>query len=639
MGNRQAIKLLFIITVSLLITNGLNAIENISKPNKEWTENRFSMFIHWGLYSRLGGVWDGKPVKWGYSEQIQSFAGIFGDYYAATADTFTGEKWNADSIAALAKASGMKSIVMTAKHHDGFSMYATKYSKYNIAEATPFGRDPLMELSKACKKAGLKFGIYFSLIDWHFPQAYPISSHNADPATPEHHEHNMAQVRELLTGYGPVSEIWFDMGALTREQSRQLYDLVTSLQPECMVSGRLGNDFGDFAVMADNACPDYNIGIPWQTAGSVFKETWGYRSWQKRDNLSGKISEKINTLKNIVRHGGNYLLNIGPRGDGSVVEYERDLLLAIGAWLKDSSNIIYPSPTKNIGMPEENNIKPLRGTVLNYENASPVFGYSSFDYYSSFRSIIAYNWLFKGCKAAPHILYHAGDSGKTVIFNLNGKIYPVKLEGGKKILSVPTKINISRNLVLTTGRSSFGEQFINPGAIDALAGGIYTKTDLKTAQDAGWQVVPQENNAGFVYECPVKWRRNIWLAHIIESDTECGIIARFSGEGEGGAADAVEIWLNGKQLMKKGYTNIYPVPEYVSLPLRKGQNYLVVKLHNRFNDNINYRFSTDLPQTKYKLKLPFNPPVNSQINTLSLTLQGQRGGADTGLRDIEILLK
>ncbi|MEG2849534.1 MAG: alpha-L-fucosidase, partial [Bacteroidales bacterium] len=338
------------------------------------------MFIHWGLYSQLGGVWDGKPVEWGYSEQIQSFAGIFSDYYAATAEKFTAEKWNADSIVALAKAAQMKSIVITAKHHDGFSMYATKCSDYNVVEATPFGRDPLMELSKACAKAGLRFGVYFSLIDWHFPQAYPISSSNADPITLEHHKHNINQVRELLTNYGPISEIWFDMGSLTREQSRELYTLVTTLQPQCMVSGRLGNDFGDFAVMADNACPNYPIEIPWQTAGSVFKETWSYRSWQKRDNLQDKIAEKIATLKNVIGHGGNYLLNIGPRGDGSVVEFERDLLLAMGKWLTDSSNVIYRVPKVN------SNILPTIGE-LNYSNATPFYGYSCFDYYSSFRSI------------------------------------------------------------------------------------------------------------------------------------------------------------------------------------------------------------------------------------------------------------
>lgn len=632
------ILLLFTLLVSGHI-NRLQADHSTKKPNKEWSERRFSMFIHWGLYSQLGGVWNNQPVKWGYSEQIQSFAGIFSDYYAATAETFKGEKWNADSIAALAKAAHMQSIVMTAKHHDGFSMYATRYSKYNIADATPFGKDPLMELSKACEKAGLKFGIYFSLIDWHYPQAYPISSHNADPVTPEHHAHNMNQVRELLTNYGPISEIWFDMGALTREQSKELYNLVTKLQPGCMVSGRLGNDFGDFAVMADNACPDYPIGIPWQTAGSVFKETWGYRSWQKRDDLPGKITEKINTLKNVVRHGGNYLLNIGPRGDGSVVEFERDLLLAMGNWLQDSSKIVYAENDLNRKGPDTEKA-PVR-TVLDYSNASPVFGYSGFDYYSSFRSITGYNWYFISRKTIPYLHYHAGDAGKTLLFTLNGRTYPVKLEGGEPLAKTPAKTNISRTFILEKGRNSFGEQFINPDVLAALPGGIYTKTDLKEAADAGWRLIPgvQSGTGTFSLTHPVQWKQSIWLAHIIDADDATELLARFGGKENTGAADAIEIWLNGKQLLKRGYTNIYPEPEYVNLSLNKGENLLIVKLHNRFNDRIHYQFTTTVPQQQFRLQLPFRLPSRTRPNPLSVTLRGQKGGADMGLRDIRILFE
>ena len=143
----------------------------------------------------------------------------------------------------------------------------------------------------------------------------------------------MHQVEEIMTNYGPISEIWFDMGSLSGQQSKELYDLVSRLQPQCMVSGRLGNDRGDFAVMADNAYPDYKIGVPWQTPASFFDETWSYRSWQERGSLDKKIDEKLRSLVKVVSRGGNFLLNIGPRGDGSVVEFERDALLAMGNWM------------------------------------------------------------------------------------------------------------------------------------------------------------------------------------------------------------------------------------------------------------------------------------------------------------------
>jgi len=311
------------------------------KPTRKWLDQKFSMFIHFGLYSQYGGVYDDKPVTRGYSEQIQSFAGIFSDWYADAAREFNPVNWNPDSIVALAKKAGMRSIVFTSKHHDGFCMYHSNYTGFNIVDATPYRKDIMKGLAEACKRGGIDFAVYFSLIDWHFPQAYPISSHNADPLTPEHYTFNLKQVEEIMTNYGPISEIWFDMGSLTAEQSRGLYELVNRLQPECMISGRLGNNYVDFSVMADNEYPDYKIGVPWQTAASMFDETWGYRSWQERGNAQDKVNEKIASLIKVISRGGNYLLNIGPRGDGSVVEFEKEVLLKMGAWTNANAEAIY----------------------------------------------------------------------------------------------------------------------------------------------------------------------------------------------------------------------------------------------------------------------------------------------------------
>ena len=273
----------------LLFFFAFNLLSAQLKPTQKWLDQKFSMFIHFGLYSQYGGVYDGKPVTRGYSEQIQSFAGIFSDWYGNTAREFNPVNWNPDSIVALAKKAGMRSIVFTSKHHDGFCMYHSNYTPFNIVDSTPYKRDLMKELAEACKRGGIDFAVYFSLIDWHFPQAYPISSHNADPLTPEHYQFNLHQVEEIMSNYGPISEIWFDMGSLSAGQSKGLYELVNRLQPECMVSGRLGNNYMDFSVMADNEYPDYEIGVPWQTAASMFDETWGYRSWQKR----GSVEEKV----------------------------------------------------------------------------------------------------------------------------------------------------------------------------------------------------------------------------------------------------------------------------------------------------------------------------------------------------------
>ena len=325
----------------LLLLVAVQLLPAQQKPAQKWLDQKFSLFIHFGLYSQYGGVYDGKPVTRGYSEQIQSFAGIFSDWYADAAREFNPVNWNPDSIVALAKKAGMRSIVFTSKHHDGFCMYHSNYTGFNIVDATPYKRDLMKELAEACKRGGIDFAVYFSLIDWHFPQAYPISSHNADPLTPEHYAFNLKQVEEIMTNYGPISEIWFDMGSLTAEQSRGLYELVNRLQPECMISGRLGNNYVDFSVMADNEYPDYKIGVPWQTAASMFDETWGYRSWQERGNPQDKVNEKIASLIKVISRGGNYLLNIGPRGDGSVVDFEKEVLEKMGAWTNANAEAIY----------------------------------------------------------------------------------------------------------------------------------------------------------------------------------------------------------------------------------------------------------------------------------------------------------
>jgi alpha-L-fucosidase len=295
------------------------------------------MFIHFGLYSVPGGIWEGRQVP-NYSEQIQAHGGIYSDYYRDLTLTFDPTAWNADSIVALAKRNGMRSIVLTTKHHDGFCMYHSKQTTFNVVDATPYKTDVLRTLADACRKADMNLGLYFSLIDW---TLHPITAMNINTITDAHHAYNMRQIEELLTGYGPISELWFDMGSMSEAQSREMYALVHRLQPDCMVSGRLGNNSYDFCVMADNEYPDYALVRPWQTAASIYSETWGYRSWQPLMPVADKVAEKIASLTHVVSRGGNYLLNIGPKGDGSVTEHEHAVLDGIGAWIARNGEALY----------------------------------------------------------------------------------------------------------------------------------------------------------------------------------------------------------------------------------------------------------------------------------------------------------
>ena len=338
--------------ISLLLLPGLNIqAEPAAAPKRpspatiqQWQSRKFGLFIHFGLYSELGGIWKGEKID-GYNEQIRLHAHIPKDEYAAVAKQFNPSKWDPEAIVKLAQDAGMKFIVITSKHHDGFGMFHTRESKFNIVDATPYGKDIVKSLADACARHGMKFGVYYSTIDWQDPRANGISkppaNENDNEIPKAHEDYNVAQLKELTTRYGPLSEVWFDMGRPTPEQSKRFAATVHAAQSECMVSGRVFNSQGDFTVMGDNELPTSVIDEPWQTPGSIYDETWGYRSWQERKDLAGKTSEHLLKLVKVVSRGGNYILNIGPRGDGTVVEFEAEVLRGVGKWVKANSEAIY----------------------------------------------------------------------------------------------------------------------------------------------------------------------------------------------------------------------------------------------------------------------------------------------------------
>ncbi|HUH26643.1 alpha-L-fucosidase [Gelidibacter sp.] len=318
---------------------------------ENWEDRKFSMFIHWGLYSIPAGIWNDQKIR-GYSEQIKGHAKIPTEDYRKLGAQFNPIHWDADEVALLAKQAGMKSIVLTAKHHDGFCLFDSQYTTFDVVDATPYTKDIVKELAEAAKRHNLKFGVYFSLIDWDYEGALPFESvDNSDAIPPLHHEYNLNQIEELLTNYGDISEIWFDMGAPTYDQSKEMATLVKRLQPNCMISGRIWNDQGDFVVMGDNKQPDFKMGVPWQTPASMFNETWSYRSWQERGEVETKVAEKIKDLLKVVSAGGNYLLNIGPKGDGTVIPFEKQVLTGVGEWLEKNGTSIYG--TRATALPEQ----------------------------------------------------------------------------------------------------------------------------------------------------------------------------------------------------------------------------------------------------------------------------------------------
>lgn len=313
---------------------GLSSKANVAA----WEKLQYGMFIHWGLYSELGGVVDEVPVKIGYSEQIQMWARMAEEDYIKVADDFSADQFDPEEIVTLAKDAGMKYIVITSKHHDGFSMFDTKTSDYNIVERTPYAKDPLKLLADECRRQGLKFGVYFSLIDWHQGHEFDDNNNNTIPQSMEPLIEN--QLRELMTNYGDIAEVWFDMSSPTHEQSLKFKEIVHELQPGAAVNGRIWNNYGDFRTLADNQVPTETLDAAWQTPASIYSATWGYRKWQDRSDFDGKVRDLVVGLTSVRARGGNYLLNIGPRGDGSIVEFEADVLRTMGEWLDRHPNAV-----------------------------------------------------------------------------------------------------------------------------------------------------------------------------------------------------------------------------------------------------------------------------------------------------------
>jgi alpha-L-fucosidase len=320
---------------------------SIDEERIRWFRNdKFGMFIHWGPYSLLAGEWKGHRVPVGTeAEWIMQRFNIPVNEYREMARSLNPIYFNAERWVNLAKATGMKYLVITAKHHDGFAMYHSRASQYNIVDWTPFKRDPVKELSEACAKAGIRFCVYYShREDWDDPDGYgnnwdyDRTKKNFD----RYLEHkSKPQLRELLTNYGPLGLIWFDRGMDTREHAMQFVELVRSLQPGCLINGRVGGYgeelLGDYQDLNDNGMPTGGLEEYWETPQTL-NTTWGYSKFDQQWKSPGNV---IQRLVEIVSKGGNYLLNIGPMADGTVPAPSVRTLEKVGAWMRQNGESIY----------------------------------------------------------------------------------------------------------------------------------------------------------------------------------------------------------------------------------------------------------------------------------------------------------
>jgi len=294
---------------------------------RKWQDARFGMFIHWGPVSLTG-----QEIGWSRGAQTPVAE------YDALYKKFDPVKFNADEWVKAAKDAGMKYIVLTTKHHDGFCLWDTKQTDYNIMN-TPFKRDVVKELAEACKRGGIGFGAYYSTCDWFhpdFPQTSPggkvtRETHDLDRYT----EYLKAQTKELLTNYGPLLTLWYDVPQrFDAKRGAGIINLARSIQPGILINNRTGHE-GDYDT-PEQRIGGFQMARPWETCMTICQQ-W---AWKPDDKMKS-LKECIHVLVRTVGNNGNLLFNVGPQPDGAIEGRQIERLKEVGAWLAKNSESVY----------------------------------------------------------------------------------------------------------------------------------------------------------------------------------------------------------------------------------------------------------------------------------------------------------
>jgi alpha-L-fucosidase len=389
-----------------------------------WRDARFGMFIHWGVYSLPGGEWKGKKVG-GYAEHLMRKEKITRAEYIALAKQFNPVKFNAEEWMVHAKNAGMKYFIITAKHHDGFALFDTKVSDFDIVDQTPFKRDAMAELAAAAKKHGMKFGFYYShAFDWEHPDAPGndweynnpggdklIGTANWFDAHPEWlpkaqkyvDEKAIPQIKELLTKYNP-DILWFDTPhKLPLSENIKILKAIRETDPNVVVNGRLvrsgSASFGDYKNTADRPAEFYPTAGDWEAIPTT-NESYGY---SKYDSSHKSVSHFIQLLANATSRGGNLLMNIGPKGDGSFDTKDLAILNGIGKWLNKNGESIYGSTAGDLPL-QSWGVSTMKGNKL---------------YLHVFKYPVDGKLYVGGLKSAPSRLYMLANKKQLTATRLN----------------------------------------------------------------------------------------------------------------------------------------------------------------------------------------------------------------------------
>ena len=459
-----------VMEVSAQTTNSTatETLEQRAERMAWYHDARFGMFIHWGPYAAFGGEYKGKRVGW-ISEWIQHNGRIPAKEYEDVAASFNPVKFDAHQWVKLAKDAGMKYIAITSKHHDGFCMWDSQLTDYSIAKWTPFKRNVIAELASECEKQGLKFGVYYSVRDWHHPDwalryaqlekpnsgwGYPASpwtkGHVAQcgcpscrkniPITPEmdlrpiekadmnrYLDYMKGQLTELLTRCGPVSLMWFDAQDIQDPKLGRVEEMVATmrrLQPKLIINDRIGPDgtmFGDYGVHEGNV-PGSSAAREWETCMTL-NGTWGYSKFDKNWKSA---EELVHTLVETTSKNGNFLLNIGPDGEGVIPQGSADRLKEVGEWMAINGQSIYGCGASSLPSPKWGNITAKGGVVY----------------------LHVFNWPTNSLLTLEKF---SGPAKKAYLLaDVEGQSLPLQLTGGTLTINVPVKApnNIDSVIVL-----------------------------------------------------------------------------------------------------------------------------------------------------------------------------------------------
>lgn len=337
-----------------------------TERSKWFSDSRFGMFVHWGLYSNPAGMWQGHKATHPYAEWLQASEHIPRPEYRKLAAAFNPTAFDADAWCEEIRAAGMRYLVITAKHHDGFALWPTRATTYNIMDESPFRRDIMGELSTACRKADIKLGFYYShWQDWEGTGGDVCATymeneeyvHPSEEQFAHYWKHKcLVQVQELLDNYDPWL-LWFDswnkdsFTYVTPERQDELISLIRSRSDKCLINSRIQylspSDRVDFISMMDNEFPEQGAAKPWETSGTL-NHSWAYHSldfgWKSTRSL----------LQNLIGNaaiGGNYQLNVGPTGDGRFQPAASKRLREIGLWLASNGESIYGTEPSPLGKP------------------------------------------------------------------------------------------------------------------------------------------------------------------------------------------------------------------------------------------------------------------------------------------------